>query len=323
MSLLLFGSLVKHRIVFLKMFAMELAPILRYSQIYFSLQSIRYHYYGNERKQTSVRYSRREIRRHLIATDQFSFSPASHGKIHTSWATLKWNKILVDSQHGFRAKRSTETQLIVTIDDIARSLDQGGIYPYGHTGTSQRHLIKYPNDERLLGKLEYYGIINNKTYKNGLGTFPQTGYRGVACEGSISSEDQVLSGIRTTRHGSWTSFVPDIIYINYLPERINCTTRLFADDCLIYTPVTEEKDMGNLQEDLKALEIWQDTWKMSFNPSKMFNYGYFKQKQTTHPRLCLLVGRHFVIQVPKPYLGVQLDSKLSWGGGGTYRQHCG
>ena len=35
------------------------------------------------------------------------------------------NEILVDSQHGFRAKRSTETQLIVTIDDIARALDKG------------------------------------------------------------------------------------------------------------------------------------------------------------------------------------------------------
>ena len=43
---------------------------------------------------------------------------------------------------------------------------------------------------------------------------------------------------------------------------------VFADDCLIYTPVTEENDIGTLQEDLKALEAWQYTGKMSFNHSK-------------------------------------------------------
>ena len=32
--------------------------------------------------------------------------------------------MLTDSQHGFRAKRSTETQLIPTIHDISKSLDK-------------------------------------------------------------------------------------------------------------------------------------------------------------------------------------------------------
>ena len=30
--------------------------------------------------------------------------------------------ILVDSQHGFRAKRSTETQLLATVQDLAYAL---------------------------------------------------------------------------------------------------------------------------------------------------------------------------------------------------------
>ena len=36
----------------------------------------------------------------------------------------RWN-ILSDSQHGFRKRRSCETQLIQTIDDIARHLSDG------------------------------------------------------------------------------------------------------------------------------------------------------------------------------------------------------
>ena len=37
---------------------------------------------------------------------------------------LEKHNILNDSQHGFRAKRSTETQLIQTIHDISKSLDK-------------------------------------------------------------------------------------------------------------------------------------------------------------------------------------------------------
>ena len=53
------------------------------------------------------------------------------------------NEVLVDSQHGFRAKRATETQLIVTIDDIAQVLDKGEPSTWQYW-TFQRHLIKYP-----------------------------------------------------------------------------------------------------------------------------------------------------------------------------------
>ena len=37
------------------------------------------------------------------------------------------NSILNNNQHGFRARRSTETQLILTVDDIAKQLDGGKI----------------------------------------------------------------------------------------------------------------------------------------------------------------------------------------------------
>ena len=33
--------------------------------------------------------------------------------------------LLANSQHGFRKRRSTETQLILSIDDLAKSLDVG------------------------------------------------------------------------------------------------------------------------------------------------------------------------------------------------------
>lgn len=44
----------------------------------------------------------------------------------TITAHLDKNSIITDAQHGFRKKRSCETQLILTINDLASELDRGG-----------------------------------------------------------------------------------------------------------------------------------------------------------------------------------------------------
>jgi hypothetical protein len=41
-------------------------------------------------------------------------------------AHLDRNSIIGDAQHGFRKRRSCETQLILTIDDLAAELDKTG-----------------------------------------------------------------------------------------------------------------------------------------------------------------------------------------------------
>ncbi|KAI8485181.1 hypothetical protein Bbelb_371060 [Branchiostoma belcheri] len=51
--------------------------------------------------------------------------------------------------------------------------------------------------------------------------------------------------------------------VNYRP-----VVRLFADDCLLYRVIEKPSDALDLQKDLDALTRWQDTWQMSFNPSK-------------------------------------------------------
>lgn len=66
------------------------------------------------------------------------------------------HQVLCDEQHGFRAKRSCESQLLITIDDIARNMEEG----------DQTDIIlldfakafdKVPHD-RLLHKMEFYGV---------------------------------------------------------------------------------------------------------------------------------------------------------------------
>ena len=59
---------------------------------------------------------------------------------------LEKHNILTDSQHGFRAKRSTETKLIQTIHDISKSLDKKEIVDMAMSGTTKAGT----RDERLV-----------------------------------------------------------------------------------------------------------------------------------------------------------------------------
>ena len=66
------------------------------------------------------------------------------------------HNILSDKQHGFRSKRSSETQLAVTIDSIARTIaDEGQIdiklLDFSKAFDTLAH-------QRLLRKIQYYGV---------------------------------------------------------------------------------------------------------------------------------------------------------------------
>lgn len=63
---------------------------------------------------------------------------------------------------------------------------------------------------------------------------------------------------------SWWS-IPGI---NDLLKCSNSDARQFADDCLIYHQIWNQRDAAKLQDDLAALEGWEWRWQMSFHPKK-------------------------------------------------------
>jgi hypothetical protein len=64
--------------------------------------------------------------------------------------------LLADSQHGFRKRRSTETQQILSIDDLAKRLDVGQQMDCILLDFSKA-FDKVPHS-RLLMKLQHYGV---------------------------------------------------------------------------------------------------------------------------------------------------------------------
>jgi hypothetical protein len=50
------------------------------------------------------------------------------------------------------------------------------------------------------------------------------------------------------------------LYINDMPECVNASTYLFADETKIYKEISCEDDVSGLQADLDQLQKWSDTW---------------------------------------------------------------
>lgn len=72
---------------------------------------------------------------------------------------LEGNNILYDLQHGFRSKRSTETQLLAFVQDILQNLrnnKQTDVIIMDFEKAFDK--VSHP---KLLQKLNYYGINNN------------------------------------------------------------------------------------------------------------------------------------------------------------------
>ena len=150
------------------------------------------------------------------------------------------NHLLSDVQHGFRKKRSCESQLILTIQDLANGLNDGEqidaiLLDFSKAFDKVAH-------QRLLQKLQYYGI---RGYLNDwVADFLKDRQQEVVLEGTHSSATQVTSGVP---QGTVLGPLLFLVYINDMPEGIDSTMRLFADDSLLYRIIRTKEDQSILQ----------------------------------------------------------------------------
>ena len=83
---------------------------------------------------------------------------------------------------------------------------------------------------------------------------------------AISSSTIVTSGVP---QGTVLGPLLSLLYINDLLDNLSTSVRLFADYCILYTPIRTQNDSSLLQNDLLKLQKWQD-WLMKFNPGKCY-----------------------------------------------------
>lgn len=96
-----------------------------------------------------------------------------------------------------------------------------------------------------------------------------------------------------------------------MPEGIQSTLRLFADDTIAYLTISSDKDSNDLQNDLDKLALWETKWKMSFHPDKC-NVLTISRKNNTIPTSYKLHGHTLKTVESAKYLGCTFTSDLRW-----------
>ena len=127
------------------------------------------------------------------------------------------------------------------------------------------HAFNTVPHERLLAKLGYYGIRG--PIHNWIRVFLYNRQIWEAVDGETSCKAHVASGLPQEAVLGPLLF---LLFSNDLPSVVSpgTTTRLFADDCLVYTEIKTGEDQVTLQRDLSVLVTWAKIWGMQFNPVK-------------------------------------------------------
>lgn len=186
---------------------------------------------------------------------------------------LEDNTLLYEKQHGFRRQLSTVTQLFETTQQFASVLNERGqadlvVIDFSkafdkvtHTKLVQK-LFDAKVDESLISWIKAY-LSNRLQY--------------VDIEGSSSALLPVTSGVP---QGSVLGPTLFLVYINDLAKDIDKSieVRLFADDCLIYTPVYSVNDQILLNVSLAKIQEWCQKWDMQINTKKCLSVTITKKK---------------------------------------------
>lgn len=184
-------------------------------------------------------------------------------------AHLWQNKLINESQHGFRQRKSCLTNLLEFFEYVTAQLDAG--FPVDVIYLDfQKAFDKVPHG-RLLQKLKAHGISGKiiKWIKNWLSDRKQR----VVINGICSSFIAVISGVP---QGSILGPLLFVIFINDLDDGVINKILKFADDTKIVAKVATDAQIKVLQSDLCRMFQWSQDWQMLFNTekSKIMHFGF-------------------------------------------------
>ena len=168
---------------------------------------------------------------------------------------------LHDAQHGFRPRRSCATQLLSSLDDWSRAIERGD--PVDAIYLDFSKAFDTVLHHRLLRKLQTYGIGGKLL--NWIERFLTGRKQRVALNGTKSDWAPVKNGVP---QGSVLGPLLFVLFVNDLPDEVQCQIRMFADDTKLYRPVKSPTDAELLHEDVNAVLDWSNKWQLCFNTKK-------------------------------------------------------
>ena len=217
---------------------------------------------------------------------------------------------LVDTQWGFRAGRSTISALLSTVTHWLEILDAGMdicavFFDYRKAFDSVPH-------QPLIEKLVAPGL--NRHVVQWIADYLTSRTLQVVVEGEISKVADVLSG---APQGS----VLGLLFLIYIDGAGTISLSpgsqrvMFADDLLLYRPISRPSEFLFVQEGIINIENWSTDNHLTLNPKKCKYMSVSRKRSPLLPEFTLMLNGeafdHEQVDVYK-YLGVLLCRDLSW-----------
>ena len=222
--------------------------------------------------------------------------------------------IFTNSQHGFRAQRSTTTAIIELLDEIYLQQSKNkyvlGIFIDLMKAFDVVKLVL------LLQKLEFIGIRGNcleflKSYLNGRSQFVSLTQINDAWE-RINYETDLKQNNHGVPQGSVLGPLLFLLFINDIEDAIQkcCKIVLYADDIALIINGTNMKELiSNKNKVMSLLENYLKINSLIMNQQKT-KYVLFNKSQSTERLFEQESG--LTLSSDCKYLGVHIDSKLCW-----------
>ena len=219
---------------------------------------------------------------------------------------LRDNLLYNERQHGFRAKRSTLSQLLCHIDELLDNMEKG--YNVDVVYLDFAKAFDKVDHGILLQKLKSLGIRGK--FSNWIESFLTNRKQFIAANGALSTQSNVLSGVP---QGTILGPILFLILIRDIDHNLKSSKAYsFADDTKIVSKIKTHQDVNNAQQDLNTIYAWEDENNMKFNPDKFQHISYSLIKNS-EPRIYKNSSQTDIAPTNSVKdLGVTLSSDLSF-----------
>ena len=178
---------------------------------------------------------------------------------------LSYNNLISPNQHAFLANHSTTTNLLECVHDWMLSLQDRDTTDVIYVDISRAFdSIVF---SKLMVKLENYGVKG--LLYNWINNFISGRTQRVVISNCFSSDRFVISGVP---QGSVLGPILFLIYVNDLDkifsDLFSLTTKLFADDCKLYSRTIFNHSLHVMQLALNRLCAWAVKWQLVINVLK-------------------------------------------------------
>ena len=198
------------------------------------------------------------------------------------------NKLLTKCQSGFLPGDSCISQLLSIVHDINSFFECDPTQNVRCIFLGISKAFDKVWRERLFFRSKTCGVKGELL--NLLRNFLHERNQGVVLNGQISSWELKNSGVP---QGSVIGPLLFLIYINDLPDNIQSTCKIFADDTSLFSHgFVKYKSQSALNNDLQIISNWAFQWKMQFNPdsNKQAEEVYFSKKSNNENSLPLILS---------------------------------